>query len=64
LHGPHPQTQQYAFKALKTYGAFAEVWLDELDDLAARPHRKDYIPVAAAAAARTIRASSKKSASA
>ncbi|MDZ8117394.1 HEAT repeat domain-containing protein [Pontiella agarivorans] len=55
LHDPHPQTRQYALKALKTYGAYAEAWLDELDDLAARPNRKDYIPVAAAAAARTIR---------
>ena len=55
LHDPHPQTQQYALKALKTYGAFAEAWLDQLDDLAMRPHRKEYIPVAAGAAARTIR---------
>lgn len=55
LHDPHPQTQQYALKALKIYGAFAEAWLDELDDLAMRPHRKEYIPVAASAAARTIR---------
>ncbi|MBN2702646.1 MAG: HEAT repeat domain-containing protein [Pontiellaceae bacterium] len=55
LHDPHPQTRQYALKALKTYGAFAEAWLGELDDLAARPNHKDYIPLAAAAAARTIR---------
>lgn len=55
LHDPHPQTQQYALKALKVYGAFAEAWLDELDDLAVRPNCKNYIPVAAAAAARTIR---------
>jgi len=55
LHDPHAQTQQYALKALKTYGAFAKAWLDELDDLATRPNRKDYIPIAASAAARTIR---------
>ncbi|MFA7172635.1 MAG: HEAT repeat domain-containing protein [Kiritimatiellia bacterium] len=55
LYDPHPQAQQYALKALKTYGAFAETWLGQLDDLAARPNRKEYIPVAAASAARTIR---------
>ena len=55
LHDPHAQAQQYALKALKGYGAAAEAHLHDLDDLAANPEARDYVRVAASAAAREIR---------
>ena len=52
---PHPQTQQYALKALKCYGAAAQPHLHDLDDLAANDRLKDYVRRAAHSAAETIR---------
>lgn len=55
LHDPHPQTQQYALKALKCYGAAAQPHLHDLDDLAANENAKDYVRRAAHSAAEAIR---------
>ncbi len=46
---PHPQTRQYAIKALKAYGASAQSCLHDLHDVAANPSEKDYIRRDAAA---------------
>ena len=51
---PHPQTRQYAIKALKAYGASAQGCLHDLCDMAANPDEKDYIRRDAAAAAAFI----------
>jgi hypothetical protein len=52
VHGdPHPQTRQYAIKALKAYGASAQSCLHDLRDLVANPTEKDYIRRDAAVAA-------------
>lgn len=40
---PHPQTRQYAIRALKTYGAKARDCLHDLRDLAQNPAEKDYL---------------------
>jgi hypothetical protein len=50
----HPQTRQYAIKALKAYGASAQGCLHDLCDMAANPTEKDYIRRDAAAAATFI----------
>jgi hypothetical protein len=55
LRDPHPQTQQYALKALKCYGAAARSHLHDLDDLAANEKLKDYVRLAAHSAAESIR---------
>ena len=47
---PHPQTRQYAIKALKAYGAAAAGCLHDLKDMAGNPVEKDYIRRDAAAA--------------
>lgn len=57
LRDPHPQTQQYALKALKAYGTAAREHLHDLDDLAANERMKDYVRRAAHSAATTIRES-------
>jgi hypothetical protein len=51
---PHPQTRQYAIKALKAYGAAARDCLHDLRDMAANPAEKDYIRRDAGAAAEFI----------
>jgi hypothetical protein len=51
---PHPQTRQYAIKALKAYGAAAQGCLHDLQDMARNPAEKDYIQRDAAAAAAFI----------
>jgi len=51
---PHPQTRQYAIKALKAYGATAKGCLHDLCDMAANPAEKDYIRRDAAATATFI----------
>lgn len=56
LRDPHPQAQQYALKALKLYGAAAAPGLHDLDDLSGNTDVKDYVRVAALAAAQAIRA--------
>ena len=55
LRDPHPQTQQYALKALKGYGAAAHGCLHDLDDLALNERVKDYVRRAAHSAAEAIR---------
>ncbi|NUN93130.1 MAG: HEAT repeat domain-containing protein [Verrucomicrobiae bacterium] len=47
---PHPQTRQYAIKALKAYGAAAQQCLHDLQDMAGNSAEKDYIRRDAAAA--------------
>ena len=55
LKDPHPQTRQYALRALKCYGAEASDYLPDLDDLAANESVKDYVRKAADSAATGIR---------
>ena len=55
LRDPHPQTRQYALRALKCYGAEASDYLPDLDDLAANESVKDYVRKAADSAATGIR---------
>lgn len=57
LRDPHPQTRQYALKALKTYGSASKRHLNDLDDLAANVQVKDYVRLAAHSAADAIRES-------
>lgn len=57
LRDPHPQTQQYALKALKLFGSSARAHLHDLDDLAANERAKDYVRRAAHSAAEAIRES-------
>jgi hypothetical protein len=51
---PHPQTRQYAIKALKAYGTAAQGCLHDLHDMARNAAEKDYIRRDAAAAAAFI----------
>ena len=51
---PHPQTRQYAIKALKAYGTTAQGCLRDLQDMARNPAEKDYIRRDAAATAAFI----------
>jgi hypothetical protein len=55
LRDPHPQTQQYALKALKSFGPHAADHLPDLDDLAHNERAKDYVRRAAHSAATAIR---------
>ncbi|OGV72204.1 MAG: hypothetical protein A3K19_32855 [Lentisphaerae bacterium RIFOXYB12_FULL_65_16] len=50
----HPQTRQYAIKALKAYGVAAQGCLHDLHDMARNPAEKDYVQRDAAAAAAFI----------
>jgi len=43
----HPQTQQYAIRALKKYAAAAQGCLQDLRDLARNPAQRDYVRAAA-----------------
>lgn len=54
LKGRHPQTQQYAIRALKKYGAAARPYLADLRDLARNPAQRDYVRAAAATVADAI----------
>ena len=54
LRGRHPQTQQYALRALKAYGAAARAHVHDLRDLARNPANRDYVRAAATAAADAI----------
>jgi hypothetical protein len=47
LRGRHPQTQQYALRALKAYAAHAHEHLHDLRDLANSPAQRDYVRAAA-----------------
>ena len=51
---PHPQTRQYAIKAIKAYGRVAQDCLHDLRDLARNPNEKDYIQRDAASAVKFI----------
>jgi hypothetical protein len=55
LRDPHPQVQQYALKALKSYAFAAQAHLPDLDDLALNERVRDYIRRAAHSAAEAIR---------
>lgn len=55
LRDPHPQVQQYALKALKSFGHHAAPHLSDLDDLAHNERVKEYVRRAANSAAATIR---------
>ena len=55
LHDPHPQTRQYALKALKVYGLAFHAHLHDLDDLARNEQAQDYVRRAAHSAAESIR---------
>lgn len=54
LKGRHPQTQQYAIRALKKYGAKARDVVPDLRDLARNPAQRDYVRAAAATVADAI----------
>jgi hypothetical protein len=55
LRDPHPQTRQYALRALKCFGSAAGGFLHDLDDLAVNESVKDYVRKAADSAATGIR---------
>lgn len=50
----HPQTRQYAIRAMKKYGAAARPYLADLRDLARNPAQRDYVRAAAATVADAI----------
>lgn len=54
LSGRHPQTQQYALRALKAYAAHAQPHLHDLRDIAHDPARRDYVRAAALTAVEAI----------
>jgi hypothetical protein len=54
LKARHPQTQQYAIRALKKYAAAAGAHLQDLRDLARNPAQRDYVRTAAIATADAI----------
>jgi len=54
LKARHPQTQQYAIRALKKYAGAAKVYVQDLRDLARNPAQPDYVRAAAATAADAI----------
>lgn len=54
LRGRHPQTQQYALRALKPYAGAAQAYLHDLRDLAHNAAQRDYVRAAAQAAAEAI----------
>lgn len=54
LRGRHPQTQQYAIRALKRYGAAAHAHVQDLRDMARNPANRNYVRAAAKTAADEI----------
>jgi hypothetical protein len=54
LQGRHPQTRQYAIRALKKYGAAARPHLADLRDIARDPAQRDYVRAAAATVANAV----------
>lgn len=54
LRDPHPQVQQYALKALKSFGHHAAACLSDLDELEHNDRAKDYVRRAAYSAATAI----------
>lgn len=59
LHGRHPQTQQYAIRALAKYGAAGRSHVHDLQDLARNPASRHYVRAAAKAAADAINLAAK-----
>ncbi|MBA4386709.1 MAG: hypothetical protein C0404_01940 [Verrucomicrobia bacterium] len=55
----HPQTQQYAIRALKAYANSANAHLGDLRDVARNPAFRDYVRAAAAATADAIEQASR-----
>lgn len=55
----HPQTQQYAIRALSKYGAWAKAHVSDLRDVARNPASRDYIRAASATAADAIELAAK-----
>ncbi len=62
LQARHPQTQQYAIRALKTYAAAAHAQLHDLRDLARNPAFRDYVRAAAETTADAIEQAAKDTA--
>ncbi|MBT3294680.1 MAG: HEAT repeat domain-containing protein [Verrucomicrobia bacterium] len=54
VQGRHPQTQQYAIRALKKCGAAAQAHVQDLRDMARNPANKAYVRAAATIAADAI----------
>lgn len=54
LRDPHPQTRQYAIKALRAYGSAAQGVVHDLKDIAGNPAEKDYLRRDAAGAVQFI----------
>jgi hypothetical protein len=50
----HPQTQQYAIRALSKYGAWAMAHVSDLRDVARNPANREYVRAAAKTAADSI----------
>jgi hypothetical protein len=62
LRGRHPQTQQYALRALKAYAGAAQAHLHDVRDLAHNPAQRDYVRAAAEATADAIEQAAKDAA--
>ena len=54
LKGRHPQTQQYAVRALQKYGPAGAAHVQDLRDMARNPAHRDYVRAAAKGAADAI----------
>jgi len=61
LHGRHPQTQQYAIRALKKFGAASQAHVPDLHDAARNPVNPNYVRAAAKTAADAIELAAKDS---
>jgi len=62
LHARHPQTQQYAIRALKAYAGAAHAHLRDLCDIARNPAHRDYVRTAAKTTADAIEQAAKDAA--
>jgi len=59
LHGRHPQTQQYAIRALMKYGAAGREHVRDMYDMARNPANRNYVRAAAKTAADAIEQAAK-----
>ncbi len=59
LHGKHPQTQQYAIRALKKYGAAGREHVHDLRDVARNSANRNYVRAAAKTTADAIELAAK-----
>lgn len=62
LHGRHPQTQQYAIRAMAKFGVAGQAHVHDLQDLARNPASRGYVRAAAQTAADTIAQAAKDAA--